>query len=139
MYATALAQAHRCFDFLLSQRDTLQIQALQIFDHTRVYYHSLKHYLSECDLDHIAKNVYMAMLSVYRFILYTHEQCHQIMPYAVRLLPSTLDSAVVHQFCAILIIGCSVLFALSVLFMVTWMWYRNMIDQYMHHKLAKVH
>ena len=128
--SSQLTNIRNMFTFLFSKLYTITNKVITLMINLCVeiknIYHKLKHFQFNTKFEGILKTIYNAMNKNMReYIVDYTKQC------PVDIFPSHIPSIAAQQICAILLIGSSILIMLICIFIGVWLWYKNMINQYL--------
>ena len=122
---------------ILSKLTTVKYKLHYLFYKTRDeltnIYHFIINYQYHDKIENGIKGIYDSITKIRHFIISIEKnQCNELYPYLKCLLPSYLPSIAVQEICAILLIGICILFVIISIFIAVWLWYKNMINQYLN-------
>ena len=121
MYKSILCQLIKLKDeaFLLFDKSCIELSNL---------YHDAKYYPYYSKFDEFVKGIYDLIRMTRNFMISIESnQCNHITPYLQCILPQDLPSTAVRQICALLLIGISIILTILSIFIMVWLWYKNIL------------
>ena len=111
-------------DQVILSLESLCIEASNIYEDIKSYpYHQV--------MEQLTKSIFDTIFVIRKLVTSYTGQCNQLTPYLQHILPSDLEAIIIQQMCAIVFIASFIACCLVFIFMILWIWYRNMINQYL--------